>query len=107
MELAQRDLHHDVRTDNAGKLEVAVPQGLGGTFEPATVTRHQRRLNAVDAIVLSRYESVCGGLSLVDPSACPSPLGHEQSARRGADLSRDGFPTAGVHLMGAGRRPLR
>ncbi len=44
-----------VLTDNAGKVEIAVPRDRAGSFEPVIVKRHQRRLNDVDAIVLSLY----------------------------------------------------
>jgi putative transposase len=36
-----------------GPVEIEVPRGRAGTFEPATVRRRQRRLEGVDAMVIS------------------------------------------------------
>ncbi len=44
-----------VLTDNAGRVQVEVPRDRDGTFEPVIVKKRQRRLNDVDAIVLSLY----------------------------------------------------
>ncbi len=44
-----------VLTENAGSIEVAVPRDRDGTFEPVIVKKRQRRLNDVDAVVLSLY----------------------------------------------------
>ena len=42
-------------TPNAGKVQVQVPRDREGTFEPVIVKKRQRRLNDVDAVVLSLY----------------------------------------------------
>jgi transposase-like protein len=44
-----------VLSDNAGPVQVEVPRDRDGTFEPVIVKKRQRRLNDVDAIVLSLY----------------------------------------------------
>ena len=44
-----------VMTPNAGKVQVQVPRDREGTFEPVIVKKRQRRLNDVDAVVLSLY----------------------------------------------------
>lgn len=44
-----------VLTDNAGKVEVAVPRDRNGSFEPVIVAKHQRRLGDVDTIALSLF----------------------------------------------------
>jgi transposase-like protein len=44
-----------VLTDNAGPVDVEVPRGREGSFEPVIVKKRQRRLSDVDAIVLSLY----------------------------------------------------
>ena len=44
-----------VLTDNAGQVEIEVPRDRDGTFEPVIVRKRQRRLNDVDAVVLSLY----------------------------------------------------
>ena len=36
-----------------GPVELDVPRDTDGTFEPKTVRKHQRRLQGVDAMVLS------------------------------------------------------
>jgi putative transposase len=68
-----------VMTDNAGKVEIAVPRDRAGTFEPVIVKRHQRRLNDVDAVVLSLYAR---GLTTGEISAHFSEV-------YGADVSKD------------------
>lgn len=42
-----------VLTDSVGKVQVTVPRGRAGTFEPVIVGRHQRKLGSVEAVVLS------------------------------------------------------
>lgn len=42
-------------TDAAGEVEIEVPRDLDGTFAPVIVGKGQRRLSAVDAVVLSLY----------------------------------------------------
>lgn len=44
-----------VLTDNVGPVEIEVPRGREGTFEPVIVKKRQRRLNSVDEVVLSLY----------------------------------------------------
>jgi transposase-like protein len=44
-----------VLTDACGEVEVDVPRDRDGTFEPVVVTKRQRRLSDVDAVVLSLY----------------------------------------------------
>ena len=44
-----------VLTPNAGKVTVEVPRDRDGTFTPVIVKKRQRRLNDVDAVVLSLY----------------------------------------------------
>ena len=44
-----------VMTPNAGKVQVQVPRDREDTFEPVIVKKRQRRLNDVDAVVLSLY----------------------------------------------------
>ena len=68
-----------VMTDNAGKVEIAVPRDRAGTFEPVIVKRHQRRLNDVDAVVLSLYAR---GLTTGEISAHFAEV-------YGADVSKD------------------
>jgi putative transposase len=36
-----------------GPVEIDVPRGRDGTFEPATVRKNQRRLDGVDSMVIS------------------------------------------------------
>jgi transposase-like protein len=43
-----------VRTD-IGDAEISVPRDRHGTFEPAVVPKHSRRLEGFDAAVLSLY----------------------------------------------------
>ncbi len=42
-----------VLTDNAGMVDVEVPRDREGTVEPVIVTTRQRRMNDVDAVVIS------------------------------------------------------
>ena len=44
-----------VLTDNAGKVDIEVPRDRDGTFEPVIIKKRQRRLNDVDAVVISLY----------------------------------------------------
>jgi putative transposase len=66
-------------TDNAGKVDLAVPRDRAGTFEPVIVKKHQRRLNDVDAVVLSLYAR---GLTTGEISAHFAEV-------YGADVSKD------------------
>jgi len=68
-----------VMTDNAGKVDLAVPRDRAGTFEPVIVKKHQRRLNDVDAVVLSLYAR---GLTTGEISAHFAEV-------YGADVSKD------------------
>lgn len=42
-----------VLTNNVGPIEITVPRGRDGTFNPVIVAKRQRRLGDVDTIVLS------------------------------------------------------
>lgn len=44
-----------VMTPNAGKVRVQVRQDRDGSFEPVIVSKRERRLSDVDAVVLSLY----------------------------------------------------
>jgi len=44
-----------VLTDNCGQVDIDVPRDREGTYEPVIVRKRQRRLNDVDAVVLSLY----------------------------------------------------
>ena len=44
-----------VLTDNCGPVEITVPRGRDGTFEPQLVRKRQRRLSDLDELVLSLY----------------------------------------------------
>ena len=42
-------------TTEIGEVDLAVPRGRAGTFEPATVPKHRRRLEGLSANVISLY----------------------------------------------------
>ena len=42
-------------TTEIGEIELAVPRDRAGTFEPATVPKHQRRLDGLSGNVISLY----------------------------------------------------
>src|SRR5437763_4015708 len=44
-----------VLTENTGQVQIDVPRGRAGTFDPQIVRKRQRRLSGVDEVVLSLY----------------------------------------------------
>ncbi len=93
-----------VLTENAGSIEVAVPRDRDGTFEPVIVKKRQRRLNDVDAVVLSLYAR---GLTTGEISAHFAEVygervqGHRQPDHR---QGVGGHASLGVAALAAGVR---
>src|SRR5438270_7083596 len=62
-----------------GDVELAVPRDRGGTFTPMLVPKGARRLDGLDAMIISLY---AGGMTVRD-------IGHHLAATIGTELSHE------------------
>lgn len=66
-------------TSEVGDIELAIPRDRAGTFTPMLVGKGQRRLDGVDAMIISLY---AGGMTLRD-------ISHHLAATVGVDVSHE------------------
>ena len=66
-------------TSEVGDIELAIPRDRAGTFTPMLVGKGQRRLDGVDAMIISLY---AGGMTLRD-------ISHHLASTVGVDVSHE------------------
>src|SRR3954463_4129015 len=83
-----------------GDVELAVPRDRGGTFTPMLVPKGARRLDGLDAMVISLY---AGGMTVRD-------IGHPLAATIGSELSHETISkivdTVAEEVLAWQQRPL-
>ncbi len=79
-----------VLTDSAGKVDIEVPRDRDGTFDPVIIKKRQRRLNDVDAVVISLYSR---GLTTSWPPERSRRTSRRCTGRRSARTRSAGSPT--------------